>query len=256
MAERFLGRFPSTELAVRVIDSRYPLVEDTEYRTPEDVQRVLNQLAKNPSLLFGVVTQLPSITRNVIGPWERSAGFGGSLIRQTPFPVEVRAVVAPAPHLYDHEEPHEGATRFPMRGAVRWMVWDGRCWRKGAADDTHEAMDLADAILGNLNVRAVPGRPTADHWKAVRPTSYGVLAELVGFGGDRVRYVWDDPSRRLLRGHKLCSVTKRGRRAWQLTLVPEAMRDGQRRDPRICETRCEAKNTADSLLRAEGWTLR
>lgn len=236
-----LGRFPTTETAVRAVDARHPLVVDHDYAPTPKLQKLLGLLKDDPEMLRGLAMTLPALTRTVIGPWEMSPAFGGSLIRQTSMPAEVHAVVAPAESLGDYNKPHEGGTSFPTHGSVRWKVWDGRFWIKGSTEDTLEAMDAADATLERLPMFLVEGRPTADRWQVSH--------------GSRVRKVWLDPSRtHHPRGHRLCEVRKLDKQ-WVFLVHPEARRTNEGTRGMV-KTRREAKELVDSVLRNEGWTLR
>lgn len=253
----FLGRFPNTELAVRAIDSRHPLVAELEYQTPPQVQRILDQIIGKPELLWGLSQVMAEHTRSVLGPWELSHAFGGSMIRQTANPIELHAVVAHFKDLYDHDEPHEGASRFPKHGTIRWKVWDGRVWIKGATNDIHEAMDAADEVINRLKFHLVPGRPVADSWQAISTSP--------GRTSDRMRRVWAEPAHRLPRGQVLATVKKVGSRTvmgvfrkatWALVILPAATRVYEARSPLVFNTRREAQEVADEILHNEGWRLR
>jgi len=77
----FLERFPTTELAVRAIDSVHPLVSDTEFIPSPEVARLLEKLKKDPALISGITQALAPLARMTVCPWERSPSFGGSMVR-------------------------------------------------------------------------------------------------------------------------------------------------------------------------------
>lgn len=248
----FLGRFPTTEAAVRAIDSVHPLVAEYDYHAPPKVEKLLEQLRGEPELIVGVTRSLAPLARHTVAAWERSSSFGGSMIRKTAAPVRLTAVVAHWKDLEDGKNLGYHTFPSPSQGVWRWRIWDHKqtSWRKGASHDMHEAMDQADETLSGLpDLILAEGRPTATRWRFMTTRSAGNLA----------RYVWSDPSHHVARYAMLVSVNRVREEfggGWSWTAYAAAARVPERMPSNQFKTRRAAKAAADAWLYDEGWALR
>lgn len=231
-----VGKVSSAADGVDIIDTRFPLQSDSSVHTPPDVVKLLQGLEKHPQRFLSLIQALPDIARRVLGPWEMSPAFEGSLIREITVPRGIIAIVAEGYKI--SELP--GGIRGPSRpGTWMYRVWDMRdhMWLLGNAEGPQEAMNKANTLFQDRGLVLVPGRPTTSRWRR-------------GGKSRHVRKLWI-PGKRY-DGREIAAVWKT-EDGWRYRVFVTRSGEGRSWTARSFQ---EAKRVVDGKLIQEGWFLR